>query len=120
MKKKAWSKRIKEACVDAGTYKPYFDSVIDALAAVLERRDEANEMYINTGGQPIVKYTNKAGATNAVANPALVLWDSMNKTALTYWKELGLTPAGLKKIDDTALKTKSKDPFSESLSKLFE
>lgn len=98
MKKRTWSKRIKECCIEAGTYEPYFDNVIESLAEILEKRDEAEETYIKSGGKAIIKYTNKGGATNAVVNPALSLWDNLNKTALTYWRELGLTPSGYKKI----------------------
>ena len=41
-----------------------------------------------------------------IKNPALVLWDDLNKSALAYWRDLGLTPAGLKKLNDDALKEK--------------
>lgn len=98
MKKKTWIKRIKEACEEAGTYKPYFDNTINSLAGILEKRDEVEEYYEESGEGPIVKYTNKAGAENMNANPALTLWDKLNATALTYWRELGLTPSGYKKI----------------------
>ena len=98
MKKKTWVKRIKDACEEAGTYKPYFDNTIIALAGVLEKRDEVEEYYEEEGKGPIVKYTNKGGAENLTANPALTLWDKLNATALTYWRELGLTPSGYKKI----------------------
>lgn len=118
MKQKTWVKRIKEACEEAGTYRPYFDNVIVTLANILERRDEVQAYYEENGGEPIVKYTNKAGAENMVTNPALSLWDNLNKSALAYWKDLGLTPAGLKKIDDTALKTQKKDAFADALSNL--
>ena len=33
-----------------------------------------------------------------VKNPLLAVWDDLNKTALAYWRELGLTPAAYKKI----------------------
>ena len=56
------------------------------------------EYYEESGEGPIVKYTNKAGAENMNANPALTLWDKLNATALTYWRELGLTPSGYKKV----------------------
>lgn len=116
MKKRTWEKRIKDACLEAGTYKPFFDNVIGTLASILEKRDEVEETYEKSGGKPIVKYTNKGGATNPTVNPALSLWDSLNKSALAYWRDLGLTPAGLKKIDDTALKEQKKDAFSDALS----
>lgn len=120
MKRRTWAKRIKEACIEAGTYKPFFDNVIETLASILEKRDEAEETYEKSGGKAIVKYTNKGGATNAVVNPALALWDNLNKSALAYWRDLGLTPSGLKKIDETALKNNKKDSFTDTLSKLLE
>lgn len=118
MKERTWAKRIKDACVEAGTYKPYFDNVIITLARILEKRDEAEEYYQEQGGEPIVKYVNKSGAENMVTNPALSLWDNLNKSALAYWRDLGLTPAGLKKIDNTALKSQKKDAFADALSNI--
>lgn len=118
MKKKTWAKKIKEACKEAGTYRPFFENSINTLAEILEKRDEAEEFYKESGGKPIVEYTNKNGSTNMVKNPALVVWDDMNKSALNYWRDLGLTPAGLKKIDDTALMKKESNPFAQMLAGL--
>lgn len=118
MKKKTWEKRIVDACKEAGTYRPYFQHTISTLASILEKRDEAEEYYVESGGVPIVEYTNKAGSTNNVKNPALAVWDDMNKSALGYWRDLGLTPAGLKKIDESAMKEKKKDAFSDALSSI--
>lgn len=100
MKKRAWKTRIKKACKDAGTYKPYFDYIIDTLSGILARRDEAAEILEAEDEPLIVEQTNKAGFTNQVKNPAYSVWDEMNKTALSYWRDLGLTPAGLKKINE--------------------
>ncbi len=106
MEQKKWKNKIKKACRNAGTYQPYFDHVIDSLASILEKRDEAEAQYIESGSLPVVEYTNKGGATNMSKNPALVLWDELNKSALGYWRDLGLTPAGLKKLNEDALKEK--------------
>lgn len=103
MKKTSWKRRIKDACIEAGTYKPFFEMVIDELAGILERRDEAEAKYAENP-EPVIEYTNKARATNLVKNPLLMLIDDMNKSALQYWRDLGLTPAGLRKINDQALK----------------
>ena len=65
-----------------------------------------------------MEYTNSHGATNSAKNPALMLWDELNKSALAYWRDLGLTPAGLKKIDDTALQTKKKSTIAEVLARI--
>lgn len=86
--------------MEAGTYKPYFDHVINTLAGILAKRDEAEEILDGEDEELIVEQTNKAGFTNKVKNPAYSIWDDMNKTALTYWRDLGLTPAGLKKINE--------------------
>lgn len=118
MKKITWEKRIRAACVDAGTYKPFFDSVIDTLAAIMERRDEAQKAFKESGGETVVEYTNKNGATNTVKNPALVVVMDLDTQALAYWRDLGLTPAGLKKINDAALKNKRRDALAEALAEL--
>lgn len=100
MKKKAWKTRIRKACKDAGTYKPYFDHVINTLAEVLEKRDEAMEMYNDDPDEKIViEITNKNGVAK-VKNPLIAIWEDLNKLALNYWRDLGLTPAGLKKLNE--------------------
>ena len=106
MDRAAWSERIKQASVDAGTYRPYFDSVIESLAGIMEKRDDAEAQFEAAGGETITTHTTKTGQTNIVKNPALVVIDDLNKTALAYWRDLGLTPAGLKRINETALKEK--------------
>lgn len=118
VKSETWKKRIESATKEAGTYKPCFDSVIAALASILEKRDEALKAYEASGEGPIVEYTNKGGSTNRVKNPGLTLWDDLNKSALAYWRELGLTPAGLKKLKDDALKSDDKPSFSDLLGKI--
>ena len=100
MKKKAWKTKIKKACVDAGTYKNFFDYTIETLAGILEKRDEAAAILDDEEEQLIIDQTNKGGFTNKVKNPAFSVWDDLNKSALTYWRDLGLTPAGLKKINE--------------------
>lgn len=116
MTQKRWKAKIKKACIEAGTYKPFFDNVIDTLADILEKRDRANEQFLTSGNNPVISHTNKAGAKNLVKNPLLQTVTELNTSALAYWRDLGLTPAGLKKIDDSALKPQRKDAFSDALS----
>ena len=118
MKKRTWKNRITAACKEAGTYQPYFDAVIDTLAGIMEQRDAAETKYVKSGGNPIVKHTNKGGATNIVKNPALVVVMEMNMQALAYWRDLGLTPAGLKKINEAAMKGKKRSALAEALAEL--
>ena len=117
MKKRAWKTKIKKACIEAGTYKPYFDFVIDALAGILERRDEAMELYREDDEPLTIEITNKSGFTNRVKNPLVSIWEDLDKTALSYWRDLGLTPAGLKKITDDSF-AKSKEKQGNSLIEL--
>lgn len=110
MTAKSWEKRIRTACENAGTYKNCFDSVIETLAQIMAERDEAVKAY---DGNPIVEHTNQGGATNLAQNPALRLINDLNRDALAYWRELGLTPKGLKQINEAAIKEKTKQSALE-------
>jgi hypothetical protein len=118
MKKATWKNRIIESCRAAGTYRDFFLPVIDTLAGILEKRDEAQEMFKASGGNILVKHTNKGGATNIEQNPALRLINDLNRDALAYWRDLGLTPAGLKKIDEEAMKPKKRNTLDKVLMEL--
>ncbi len=115
MDAEAWKNRIKEAALEVGTYKTAFIPVIDTLANILARRDEAQADFERTGGHILVKHTNKGGATNIEQNPALRLINDLNRDALAYWRDLGLTPAGLKRINEKAMEKKKANPLAEAL-----
>lgn len=115
MKKSAWKKRITEQCKAAGTYRDYFLPAIETLASILERRDEAQAIFEETGSEIIVTRTNNAGAINREQNPVIRLINDLNRDALTYWRDLGLTPAGLKKIDENSMKQKKQSSLAEVL-----
>ncbi len=104
MKKMTWKKRIRDDCIRAGTYAEWCESIIDTLAAILEKRDAAEEQYKQLKSLPIIVHTNKAGAANPTKNPALVLWNDLNTTALAYWRDLGLTPSAFRKLTGDAPK----------------
>lgn len=118
MDRAGWKKEIKAACEAVGTYKPPFDHVIDTLAGILEARDDAQEQFEKSGGHTVVKHVNKGGNPNIVKNPALVVIDDLNKTALQYWRDLGLTPAGLRRIDEKAMKPQRASTLAEAMKAL--
>lgn len=118
MEKKSWKKKIVDHCKEVGTYRKSFLPVIDTLAETLEQRDSTKQEFIDSGAKSVIEYTNKFGATNYTKNPLLVLWDDLNKSALAYWRDLGLTPAGLKKIDEAALKGKKQSELAKVLNDL--
>lgn len=115
---KKWKSTIKRHCKSVGTYQKAFDPVIDTLAEILVKRDEAEELYESTGRQSVVEHTNKAGASNIEQNPILRLINDLNRDALQYWRDLGLTPAGLRKINDEALKEQKMSPLDRVLANL--
>lgn len=110
MKKAEWTVKIRESCIKAGTYQSYFDDVIDTLASILERRDT---IEMEWDGEVIVEHTNRSGITNKEQSPALRLINDLNRDALIYWKELGLTPAALKRVNEGAMKEKKKESALE-------
>ena len=117
MDQKTWKRKINKACRDAGTYQKWFDPIIDTLAQIMENRDLAQEQFIASGNNPVIMHTNKGGNTNIVKNPALVMVNDLNATALSYWRDLGLTPAGFKKLGETITVKKEKS-FEDLLSKM--
>lgn len=118
MKAKAWQKKIKEACEAAGTYQPFFDAVIESLAGIMEMRDNAQEKFEASGGNTVVKHTNKGGSTNIVKNPALVVLMDCNAQALAYWRELGLTSRSYKAMTGSLAVQVEHKGFADALAEL--
>lgn len=104
MEAKRWKSKIKKAMAAQEQHGKAYESVIETLANILEQRDHVFEKYEEDGCRPVHEYTNKAGATNTTKNPLIVLWDDLNKSALAYWRELGLTPSAYKKMTGDAVK----------------
>lgn len=118
MKRETWKKRITEATKAAGTYRDFFVPVIDTLAGILEKRDDAQaELDVSEDGL-IVKHTNVAGKANYEQNPIVRLINDLNRDALAYWRDLGLTPAGLKRIDEQSMKPKKRSALADALKEL--
>lgn len=94
--------------------------VIETLADILSRRDLARNEFEAAGSVMIVEHTNKAGATNLEQNPAIRMINDLNRDALAYWRDLGLTPAGLRRINEAAIRAGEKEPsaLERALAKL--
>lgn len=117
MNKTQYIRRITTATKNVGTYKKSFDYVISTLADILEERDRVRKKYIDEGSKPVVTVSYN-GSENRRPNPLLRQWIDLNSTALSYWRDLGLTPAGLKKINDDELKEKKASTLDTILSGL--
>lgn len=114
-RKRDWAEAITQDCQALGTYKPAFEPAIIMLADVMVQREDTWREFEESGGTSMLPYTNKAGAENYVKNPILLLWNELTRTALAYRRELGLTPAGLRKLDEQAMKPKKRSPLAEAL-----
>lgn len=108
MTKNKWKTLIIQQISALSLQNDAYNSVIESLAAVLDQRDKTHAEFIRSGGKSVIEYTNKGGATNMTKNPLLVLWDDLNKTALSYWRELGLTPSAYKRITGEGAKKETK------------
>lgn len=104
MSKKKWKNLINRQLTALGLRNNAYESTVESLAAILEQRDKTFDEFQESGGKSVIEYTNKGGATNMTKNPLLVLWDDLNKTALAYWRELGLTPSSYKRLTGTGAK----------------
>lgn len=114
MKAKSWKTTITKQCKAVGTMNAAFVSVIDTLADILEQRDAAYTQFVREGSKIIIERTSDRGAVNSAKNPLWVAWNDLNSQALTYWRDLGLTPKGLKAISDSIQKEEA-NPLDQML-----
>ena len=85
---------------------------------MLEIRDAAEEQYTAAGSVPVVRHTNKGGATNIVKNPALVIIMEINAQALAYWRELGLTSKAYKAMTGGLTVPEEESSLEQALAEL--
>lgn len=109
---------IRAACQGLGTYREEFDPAIWALAKVEEERDSAWEEFEDEGSVRIVTTVNKAGAEYRQQNPSYTVWLNLVAESRSQRRELGLTPAGLKKLREDAMKAPRKSALAEALARL--
>lgn len=115
MTKSKWKNLILTQMTALGVQKDAYDSAVETLAAILEQRDKTFKEFLESGGKSVISYTNKGGSTNMTKNPLLVLWDDLNKSALAYWRELGLTPSSYKKMTGDTVKKEKAGGLAEAL-----
>lgn len=102
LKAETYKKKIVQDMKSIGTYKPEFNKIIDNLANIYEDMDTARDQFKKSGGNIVVKHTNKNGSTNIVKNPFFLAIEGLQNNILMYNRELGLTPAGYRKIKGEA------------------
>lgn len=113
-----WRKAITKDLTGLGIWKPEFESTVRMLAEVMVQRQAVWAEYEADGCRPVITGVNKGGNEYMQKNPLLSMWDDLTKTALSYRRELGLTPAGLKKLREDAMKAPRRSALAEALAKL--
>lgn len=101
-----------------GTYNHSFMYTINVLAKVLADYTQTLAQFQRTGGQTVIRHTNKSGATNIVKNPLYLSIEKQQDDIVRYSRELGLTPSGLKKIKQEGNAQKQPSKLEKMLSKL--
>lgn len=104
---------IKRKCKSLGTWRDEFERTQRRLAKIYVRIDAVEDEFARTGGAYIVKHKNNKGETNAVRNPYVAELDILYEQALTCERELGLTAAALRRINESALRTEQDSPLAE-------
>lgn len=120
MKASTYKKKIKENMEKLGTYRAQFDKTIEILAQTCEDRDLAREEFEASGGGFVVTHINKNGSSNLVKNPHIALIDKLDEKILQYNRELGLTPAGLKKLNEKLLKVQKSSGLEDVMKGLLD
>ena len=108
---------IRERLKALNLYKPQFASLIDRTAKLYLKLEELEKAYEKSGMERFVEYTNKAGATNLVPNPYIKAIEDAYAELIVHERELGLTPAALRKIA-AAEETTQQSPLVSALKKL--
>lgn len=106
--------KITESMKSLDIYDKQFDKSIEILNDILNDLDFARKDFKADDRQYVVEYINKNGSTNLVKNPQYQVIADLSDRALRYLNELGLTPAGLKKIKDKKEK-KHRSKLDEAL-----
>ena len=115
---KRYKRQIVRKMKSIGTYNASFMYTINVLAKVLADYEATTERFERTGGHMVIKHTNKNGSTNIVKNPLYLALEKLRDDILAYSKELGLTPAGLSRVNDELNKKDNKSKLSQVLSEL--
>jgi len=112
MTERGYQLDIKRKCEALGVWRTEFERTQKRLAKIYTRIDRVEALFIESGEKFLIAHKNNKGETNPVRNPYIAEIDLLYEQALTYEKELGLTAAALKKINEDALHAKAASPLA--------
>lgn len=106
--------QIRKAMQSLGTYKKEFDPVITILCQLKKQYDALTKKF-EDDGYPFSEVTS-SGTKKA---PIVVTLEGLRRDILSYYSQLGLTPHGLKKLNDQAMaESKAESPLAAALKEL--
>ncbi|MBO0962504.1 P27 family phage terminase small subunit [Neobacillus sp. MM2021_6] len=111
-------KQVNEDMENVGTYRPQFDRTVRTYAEMSYDYKILMRQFEESNDQFIEEYTNKSGATNAMTTAIYSEIKMIRKEMVSYESILGLTPAGLKKINKEMDQKKKTSNLAKALSKL--
>lgn len=98
-----------------GVYKPEFDVMIEIYVGLVKQYNELNKQFKESN----YEVEEKTGySDNTKRSPIVSSLENLRKDVLRYANELGLTPAGLKRINEKGLGDKKLSPLAEALRSL--
>lgn len=115
---KAVKKIIKKTIDDMNalsTYRPQFDATIRAYAEMRQQYDVLMDEFYANGCTITEEYTNKAGFTNVRKTALYQSLETLRKDIVTHENILGLTPSGLKRINDEMKSRKKVSKLDQAL-----
>lgn len=101
-----------------GTWKKEFAPVVKRYAQLRVEFDLTYAEWVTSGAKKTEPYTNKAGATNIRRTALSLEIEKMRAELLVMENELGLTPQGLRRINDEMKNKAKKSKLAEVLEKL--
>lgn len=113
-----YKRLIKDRMTALGIYKPQYGALIERTAKLYVKLDELEDGYKKSGMERFVPYTNKAGATNLAPNPYISAIEDVYAELIVHERELGLTPAAMRKLGEATAAAPKKSPLEAAIEKL--
>lgn len=101
---------------EVNTYKPQFNATIKIYAETQQIYNNAYKDFIISGGKTMEEYTNNSGYTNVRKTATYLAIEYLRNDLFNYRSILGLTPLGLKKINDEMKAKKKTSKLAQALS----
>lgn len=98
--------KTKKSMESLGVWRAEFMPAVEAYARMRYQYDVLYLHWQESGATMVEEYTNKAGATNLRKTAEYQVMEMLRKDILNHENALGLTPIGLKRIQQNALKKK--------------